>query len=165
MKLFEHLGIEYPNQVTEHEEAGRFLALRNVRTRDDVRGVIADVSALLHLDRDIEALAAVQYCMSELLRNVLEHSNSPDGAYVCAHNYSEANTQRVTIAIADCGVGITKHLGRAYHDIKNDDLLALRYAMQPGVTGAVSGTYGTPDNAGAGLFITRCIAKGSGGVF
>jgi len=25
--------------------------------------------------------------------------------------------------------------------------------------------YGTPDNAGAGLFITRCIAKGTGGYF
>ena len=165
MKLFDHLGIDYPSQVTEHEEAGRFLPLRNVQTRDDVRGVIADVSALLHLDRDVEALAAVQYCMSELLRNVLEHSNSPDGAFVCAHNYTGTGTHRVTIGIADCGIGISKHLGRAYPEIENDDLLALRYAMQPGITGAISGMYGTPDNAGAGLFITRCIAKGTGGYF
>jgi hypothetical protein len=37
--------------------------------------------------------------------------------------------------------------------------------MRPGVTGALPGFYGTPDNAGAGLFITRCIAKGTGGYF
>ena len=38
-------------------------------------------------------------------------------------------------------------------------------AMQPGITGATKGIYGTPENAGAGLFITRCIAKGTGGYF
>jgi len=37
--------------------------------------------------------------------------------------------------------------------------------MQPGVTGAIPGIYGTADNAGAGLFITRSIAKGTGGYF
>lgn len=43
--------------------------------------------------------------------------------------------------------------------------MALGLAMRPGVTGAKSGVYGVPDNAGAGLFITRCIAKGTGGYF
>lgn len=165
MKLFEYLDIAYQPHITEHEEAGRFLPLRNIKTREDVRGIIADVSALLHLDRDLEALAAVQYCMSELLRNVLEHSGSPDGAFVCAHNYSEKGPHRVTIAVADCGCGIADHLGRIFPEVRNDDLTALRYAMQPGVTGAMPGMYGTPDNAGAGLFITRCIAKGTGGYF
>jgi hypothetical protein len=37
--------------------------------------------------------------------------------------------------------------------------------MRPGITGAKAGTYGVPDNAGAGLFITRCMAKGTGGYF
>jgi hypothetical protein len=56
-------------------------------------------------------------------------------------------------------------LGRAYPDIINNDLAALRLAMLPGITGAIPGMYGTSDNAGAGLFITRCIAKGTGGYF
>lgn len=79
MKLFEQLGVSYQPHITEHEEAGRFLPIRNIKARADVGGTIADVSALLHLDRDVEAFAAVQYCMSELLRNVLEHSGSPEG--------------------------------------------------------------------------------------
>ena len=37
--------------------------------------------------------------------------------------------------------------------------------MRPGITGARAGLYGVPDNAGAGLFITRCMAKGTGGYF
>jgi anti-sigma regulatory factor (Ser/Thr protein kinase) len=165
MKLFEHLGIAYNPHMVEHEEIGRFLPLRNVVNRQDVTAVIADVSALLHLDHDPESLAAVQHCMSELLRNVLEHSGSPEGAFVCAHNYSDTEPHRVTIAVADCGRGIADHLGHRYPQIRDSDLAALRYAMQPGVTGAMPGVYGTPDNAGAGLFITRGIAKGTGGYF
>jgi len=165
MKLFEHLGINYQPHITEHEEAGRFIPITNVKTKQDVRGIIAAVSTLMHLEDDMEELAAIQYCMSELLRNVLEHSGSPDGAFVCAHNYTEKQPHRVTIAVADCGCGIASHLGRKYPEILNDDLAALRYAMQPGVTGAIPGMYGTADNAGAGLFFTRCIAKGTGGYF
>jgi anti-sigma regulatory factor (Ser/Thr protein kinase) len=165
MGLFEHLGVDYNPQRQEHEEAGRFLPLTNVRTNDDARAVIADVSALLHLDRDPESLAAARHCISELLRNVLEHSASPDGAFVCAHNYSERDPRRVSLAVADCGVGIAEHLANVYPELRGKDERALVHSMLPGVTGAVRGPYGTSENAGAGLFITRSIAKGTGGYF
>ncbi|MPM14233.1 hypothetical protein SDC9_60594 [bioreactor metagenome] len=165
MKLFQQLGIDYTHEVNEHEEIGRFMPLRNVRNQDDIRSVIADVSALLHLGENPDSLAAVQYCLSELLRNVIEHSGSPEGAFVCAHNYTGKGPHRVTLAVADCGCGITQHLGRKFEEIKNDDITALQMAMMPGITGVIPGMYGTSDNAGAGLFITRCIAKGTGGYF
>ena len=165
MKLFQHLDIGYEPHITEHEEIGRFLPLRNIQRQSDKQLVIADVSALLHLDQYPDSLAAVQYCMGELLRNVLEHSGSPDGAYICAHNYTGKGPHRVTLAVADCGCGISQHLSHVYPEVKVNDLIGLKYAMLPGVTGVVPGMYGTPDNAGAGLFITRCIAKGTGGYF
>jgi len=165
MRLFQQLGIEYIHKITEHEEIGRFMPLRAVRNQDDIRSVIADVSALLHLGENPDSLAAVQYCMSELLRNVIEHSGSPEGAFVCAHNYTGKGPHRVTLAVADCGCGITQHLGKKYPDITHNDLAALQLAMLPGITGAIPGMYGTADNAGAGLFITRSIAKGTGGYF
>jgi hypothetical protein len=165
MRLFQHLGIEFDAGLTEREEAGRFLPLTQVRNRIDVTGVIANISALLHLEQDPESLAAVQYSISELLRNVLEHSNSPDGAFVSAHRFTQTEPHRVTIGVADCGQGITSHLSHKYPDVSNDDTVAIGLAMQPGVTGALPGMYGTSENAGAGLFITRCIAKGTGGYF
>jgi anti-sigma regulatory factor (Ser/Thr protein kinase) len=165
MKLFEMLGIEYERQITEHEEIGRFLPLCNVKTRDDIRAVLADVSALLHLNENPDSLKTVQYCLSELLRNALEHSGSRDGAFVCAHNYTGKGPHRVTLAVADCGCGISQHLSIAHPKVKDNDLEAIRLAMQPGITGAIPGVYGTSDNAGAGLFITRNIAKGTGGYF
>jgi anti-sigma regulatory factor (Ser/Thr protein kinase) len=165
MRLLEHLGIDYQQQYEEHEEAGRFLPLVQVAHQQDVKKVVAEISALLHLEEDPESLAAVQYCISELLRNVLEHSASPEGAFVCAHRYRKRNRPRVTIAVADCGLGIAEHLGTVYPDAATSDMAALGLAMRPGITGARPGLYGTPENAGAGLFITRCIAKGSGGYF
>lgn len=165
MKMFEHLGLNITVEQQEHEEVGRFLPVTQVATRGGIQPVIANISALLHLEDDPESLAAVQYCISELLRNVLEHSNADDGAFVCAHRYTKRPPHRVSIAVADCGQGIAAHLGRAHPDALASDYAALGLAMRPGVTGAQAGLYGTPDNAGAGLFITRCIAKGTGGYF
>jgi anti-sigma regulatory factor (Ser/Thr protein kinase) len=165
MKLFEHLHVPFPFDIQEHEEAGRFVPITQVRDSASVRSVIADISALLHLQEDPETLAAVQYCLSELLRNVLEHSESRNGAFVCAQNFRTGTPPRVTIAVADCGIGIPQHLRRAHPHASEHDSEAIALALQPGVTGALPGVYGTPDNAGAGLFITRCIAKGSGGYF
>ena len=165
MKLFDHLHVDYHPAQVEHEEAGRFLPITRVSSKAEVGPIIGDVSALLHLDDDPESLAAVQYCVSELLRNVLEHSGSPDGAFVCAHRYTEKEPHRVSIAVADCGQGIATHLGAVHAEALESDALALGLAMRPGITGAQPGPYGTTDNAGAGLFITRCIAKGTGGYF
>lgn len=166
MNLFQYLpGIEYNPPRVEHEEAGRFMPIKNVRNTDEARAVVADISALLHLTDNPEGLAAVQYCISELIRNVLEHSGSDQGAFVCAHNFAHAQIPRVAIGIADCGAGIAAHLGRAYPEALQSDDRALQLALKPGVTGAIAGLYGTPDNAGAGLFITRSIAKGTGGYF
>lgn len=164
MKLFECLGISHLTSFTAHEEAGRFLPLTQVSKSSQVSAVIGNISALLHLNDDPESLSAVQYCVSELLRNVIEHSGSPDGAFVCAHRYANS-PHRVTIAVADCGQGIAQHLGRAHSEAKASDIVALGLAMRPGITGAQAGPYGAPDNAGAGLFITRSIAKGCGGYF
>jgi len=165
MRLFEHLDVDYDPGLREREETGRFLPITRVQKRSEIGSVIGDVSALLHLDDDPESLAAVQYCVSELLRNVLEHSGSPEGAFICAHRYTKRQPHRVTVAVADCGDGIAAHLGRAHAAALADDRAALGLAMRPGITGALPGMYGTPDNAGAGLFITRSMAKGTGGYF
>src|SRR5262249_11471985 len=160
--LFQHLGVDYEPGIVEHEEAGRFLPVTQVRNHAQLSAVIGDISALLHLDSEPDGLAAVQYSVSELIRNVLEHSGSPYGAYVCAHRYTKKKPHRVTVAVADCGQGVAQHLGRAHAEALGDDAVALGLAMRPGVTGAIPGVYGTTDNAGAGLFITRSIAKGTG---
>jgi hypothetical protein len=165
MGLFEHLNVSHAPLVEEHEEAGRFIPLTQVKTGADLAAVIGNVSALLHLDKEPHALAAVQYCISELIRNVLEHSGSIEGAYVCAQRYT-SDPPHVSIAVADCGFGIASSLSYSYPEAEHDDRVALQLSMQLGITGAVkSGMYGATENAGAGLFFTRAIAKATGGYF
>lgn len=125
MRLFQYLGVDYKPEMKEKEETGRFLPLTQVRDRGNITSVIASISALLHLEHDRESLAAVQYCISELLRNVLEHSSSPDGAFVSAHRFTDRGVHRVAIAVADCGQGIAAHLGRSRPEVSNNDGLAV----------------------------------------
>lgn len=165
MGLFQHLSVPHEPLVEEHEESGRFIPLTQVKTSAELTGVIGNVSALLHLDKEPHGLAAVQYCISELIRNVLEHSGSLEGAFVCAQRYT-SEPQHVSIAVADCGFGIAETLAYSYPQAKDSNRTALQLAMQLGITGATrSGMYGAVDNAGAGLFFTRAIAKATGGYF
>jgi anti-sigma regulatory factor (Ser/Thr protein kinase) len=152
MKLFEFLGINPQAAIVEHEAAGRFIPLTQIKTSIDLNRFITDMVPLLHASPD-EA-DPIKYVMSELIRNVLEHSQSQHGAIVCAQFFKKTN--RVAIGVADTGIGVKKAM--RIHAPKND-LEALSQALRPGVTGTTRRFGGTETNAGAGLFFTRNIAK------
>lgn len=153
MGLFKMLEVAYTPRREEHEEAGRFIPLTKIASGADLTKFLTDVAALLHRP---EHVAAVQYCLSETIRNVLEHAGGAP-AFACAQYYP--NAHRISIGVADCGVGILKSLSR-YHEV-SEDRSALTLALTPGITGAPRGMYGTSDNAGVGLFFTKSIAKSS----
>jgi anti-sigma regulatory factor (Ser/Thr protein kinase) len=96
----------------------------------------------------------IKYIMSELVRNVLEHANSPIGAIVCAQYFKKTN--RVSIGVVDLGVGIKKTIEVSH--IVHNDLSAIKLALSPGITGLTAKPGGTEDNAGAGLFFIKSIA-------
>lgn len=152
MKLFEFLGIDPQAAIVEHEAAGRFIPLTQIKTSTDLNKFITDMVPLLHAS-PAEA-DPIKYVMSELIRNVLEHSQSPHGAIVCAQFFKQTN--RVAIGVADTGIGVKKAM--TIHAPKND-LEALSQALRPGITGTTRRLGGTETNAGAGLFFTRNIAK------
>jgi hypothetical protein len=96
---------------------------------------------------------------------VMEHSRSDDGAIVAAELYPEDadGPSRVSIAVADGGIGIRRSIERNYE--VSTDAESILTAIKPGTTGAVPGLYGTTENAGAGLFFTRRMARTTGGRF
>ena len=157
MGLFSALAINYEPKRKVHEEAGRFVPLRRINRGSDVQAFLADVAPLIHRP---EHILAAQYCFSELIRNVLEHAGGAP-AFACAQYYHAA--RRVSIGVADSGVGLLRSLTRV-HQIA-DDRQAIVEALTPGVTGSPPQMYGTPDNAGVGLFFTKSIAKASGEYF
>jgi hypothetical protein len=165
-RLADLLGYELVVPIEEHDETGRFIPLKVIRTAADHRGLIADVAPLLHLSEAPERAKAVQYVVSEMVRNVLEHSSSPHGAVVAAQLYRGERGDRpyVSIGVADAGVGIQATLSRNVPDL-DTDAKAILSAIQFGTTGAVPGVYGTPENAGAGLFYTRGLSAATNGYF
>jgi anti-sigma regulatory factor (Ser/Thr protein kinase) len=159
MKLFDHLGIPAPCTIEEHEESGRFIPLTQIRTSDDLRNTITNLIPLLHAAPSVAD--PIKYVVSELGRNVLEHSQSPVGCFVCAQYYKDK--KRIAIGIADAGTGIWDAIRRS-HQAPTEER-AVQLALTPGISGATPKIGGNETNAGAGLFFIRSIAKVSGNFF
>ena len=159
MKLFDYLDVPPPRQIEEHEEAGRFVPLTQIRTNDDLRNAIANLIPLLHAAPSVAD--PIRYVVSELGRNVLEHSQSPVGGFVCAQYYK--NQKRIAIGMADAGIGVAAAIRHSHKAAS--ERTALKLALTPGISGATPRIGGNETNAGAGLFFIRSIAKVSGNYF
>lgn len=153
MKLFDLLKITTDIEIKEHEPAGRFIPLTQIFNNEELTKFITDVIPLLHLKPD--QAQPIRYVISELTRNVFEHSRSKIGAIVCAQYFKKTN--RISIGIVDRGVGIKETISQSY-DVKKDSE-AIRLALTLGITGTTRRIGGTEYNAGAGLFFIKSIAK------
>ena len=153
MGLLKVLGVASEISVTEHEPAGRFIPITQIRTPSESSRFIAEMIPLLHLEP--EQSRTVGYIVSELVSNVIEHAQSEHGAIICAQFYKKSNSIR--IGIADTGVGIWRTISRSHP--ARTDLDAIRLALRPGITGTTKREGGTEQNAGAGLFFIKSIAN------
>lgn len=152
MGLYEYSSSRCPVQYNKHEEAGRFIPITELKTNQDQSRFIADLHPILHLTP--EKSETIKYVLGELIRNVIEHSDAVNGAFV-AVQYT-ASKDKLSIGICDTGIGLRASLERFHNPI--DDLDAIRLALMPGVSGtAYQG--GTGDNAGAGLYIVKSIVR------
>lgn len=153
MKLYDFLRMEDKKNIAEHEPSGRYIPLNNLSNSEDLTKFLTDMIPLLHLPK--EPAQTIRYIVSELVRNVLEHSLASTGAFVCAQYYKKSNTIR--IGIVDRGIGIKQSMTPFYHPASSKDALLL--ALTPGVTGVTNREGGNETNAGAGLFFVKSIAK------
>jgi anti-sigma regulatory factor (Ser/Thr protein kinase) len=153
MGLFKLLNIPSDIVIKEHEPAGRFIPLTQIRTAAEQTRFITDMIPMLHLEP--EQARTLGYIFSELIRNVIEHADAENGALLCAQYYKKSNSIR--IGIADTGCGIKSTITRSH--AAETDVDAIRLALMPGITGTTSKEGGTEQNAGAGLFFIKSIAS------
>lgn len=153
MGLFKTLKLKSGLLFAEHESAGRFIPITQIRNSSELTDFITEMVPLLHLPP--EQTEPIKYVIAELTRNVFEHSQSKHGALLCAQYYQESNT--IKIGIADTGVGIKRTIGKSYP--VQTDLEAIELALVPGITGTTTRIGGTAENVGAGLFFIKSIAK------
>jgi len=125
-----------------------------IKNSDEQSKFITEMIPLLHPVDNPRQAEPIQYIVGELVRNVIEHSQSEDGAIVCAQYYKKSNTIR--IGIVDGGVGVKKTITRSHQ--ATDDFEAIKLALTPGITGTTRKEGGTAENAGAGLFFIKSIA-------
>ncbi len=153
MGLIDELNPDHGLQILEHEEAGRFIKARQIKNSEELNQFITDMVPLLHTTP--EQAYPIKYVMSELVRNVLEHSKSKVGAIVCAQYFKKTN--RIAIGVADRGISVKTAINKSYNTKSYQE--AIQLAMRPGITGTTTKIGGTEYNAGAGLFFTKSIAK------
>ena len=153
MGLLKLLKIASEISITEHEPAGRFIPITQIQTSGELTRFITDMIPLLHLES--EQAETIGYIVSELVRNVIEHSSSLNGALLCAQYYEKSNVIR--IGIADTGLGIKTTINKSY--AAKTDIEAIQLALWPGITGTTQKEGGTEQNAGAGLFFIKSIAS------
>ena len=152
MGLFKMLNVPCDISIQEHASEGRFIPLTQIHTSEELSKFITEMIPLLH--NEPEQAKTIGHIISELVRNVIEHSESTDGAILCAQYYKKTN--RIGIGIADTGIGLKATIN---HSHKADtDLEAIKLALWPGITGTTRRPGGTGQNAGAGLFIIKAIA-------
>lgn len=159
MGLYDFVETASPFRKYDHKEpSGRFVPITIIKNSIDQSRFVTDIIPLLHLDAQNARI--MSYIIGELVRNTLEHSYSKDGAVVVAQYYKKSN--RISFAICDTGIGLWKSL-QIWHPRTDKEALAL--ALTPGISGTTRKIGGTADNAGAGLFFIKSIAKISRGYF
>ena len=159
MGLFKTLGFKSPIETKEHDETGRFIPLTKIRNADELTHFVKTIDPILHTSRNNSR--AIKHVFSEILRNVLEHSSSEIGGNVCA-TYNKKR-EKISIGISDVGRGLFNSLTEN-HTVKSN-LHAIKLALTPGVSGVTSRIGGNSENAGAGLFFTKCIAQSTNNHF
>lgn len=106
----------------------------------------------------LQGLQSFGAMVADMTENVLQHSGTSSGGVAAVGVDPVEN--RVSLAIADCGVGVRRSLMRnpEYRDIP-DDLSAVSTAISPGTTSDPGA------GGGVGLFLARLVLRDNGGSF
>lgn len=126
-----------------------------------------ELAAVLVQDDTSELYRTLGFTMTEMCRNVIEHSQAQELGY-CAQFWPTKD--RVEVAIVDDGIGVREALSSNPFLELESDLHALHMALLPGVSGtAFRGKRRDPydhwANSGFGLFMTSSICRRGGGFF
>lgn len=116
---------------------------------------------LFHFDKDLHNF--MKYVFIETIRNVFEHADTKDNAYISAQTWERSHL--VEIAIIDSGCGISNALKKTIRDSSEPELL--RMATSPGISAKSNHSYLEKEdkwrNSGYGLYILKRLALEYGG--
>jgi hypothetical protein len=170
--FFSTCGIKLKEEVARKDAARQFVELRKVAGGVDVAKLSTDIAYCLFPDADSDdpdksgLFDILQYSVSELTNNVIQHSKSSGFATA---QYT-GSTDLVRVAIADDGIGVRasfKDAGSPHFSPNLSHSGAIALATQPKVSSKAHMTtaWGESVNAGVGLTLLKAVSLLTGGSF
>lgn len=168
MDYFSTLGVDTEEGFSRHETHDRFIPLMQVPIDENdanVNDVAVAIRKLLARTMSLSqgARERVDFCVGEIIDNVVQHSQASAPGIVGAQYYPQVGY--ADICIADGGVGIAKTMAEnpAYRGLTDDELLMKAFEHRTGqwFENAVFGTNRV--SAGEGLASLAETVCGLGG--
>jgi hypothetical protein len=173
LDFFAACGITADEPFRRHDPGNRFVTLQEVsnKARTNVERVSYDVAHCVagEEEDDVDwesgepgAYGFVEFAVSELARNVLQHSRGI--GFVAAQHYP--TTDLVHFAIADNGIGIRESFRGSTHAARiTSDLDAVLKALEPFVSSKTENlpAWGERVNEGVGLPMLKELCASAGG--
>lgn len=160
VNFFNLIGLAYPENFTRRASVGKFTEITPYN-KNNINEIFTQIRKVLIANVGIvlEVQQLIDYCMYEIMDNVLNHSSFPNfgegNGWCCAQFFP--STSELRLIICDTGVGIhtalTKH-PKSIHQNKTEKE-ALELCTQNGVTNS--------EGMGFGLFATAEFIKENGG--
>jgi hypothetical protein len=175
MGCFKSFGLDFGNAPGEALGSETHIPLQDLNTAEikqqaTARGVnvgvvleerAAKLAKMLVRQDGGDLVDTLTFSIREILRNVVEHSESPTVS-LCAQWWPSKG--QVEVGILDCGRGIRAGLADNPHFEFQDDRAAIQMALMPGVSGNTAAGWGDDpwQNSGYGLYMTSRICRRGG---
>ena len=173
--FFKSFGLQHGNAPGEAPGNARYVPIselnvndiheKAINTHQDVGDVIegkaAELAGLLTCHQEGELLDTLTYSIREIMRNVVEHSDS-EKIHFCAQYWPHLH--KVEVGIVDVGIGIHKALVKNPTFEGLTEAEALQMALMPGISGNPRAGRGNDqwNNSGYGLYMTSRICRNGG---
>lgn len=146
--FYKQLNIHISENFKRNNSSGRFVEITSF-DKNNLHRLSCDIIKVINESCKIDesVLAALSFCLSEIMDNVDSHANSPIGGLVAVQNYKY--NRQLRIIIIDTGMGIHRSLtewpGSEFANLTEEQ--AVQQVLNKGVT---KGT-----GAGNGLYLTK----------
>jgi anti-sigma regulatory factor (Ser/Thr protein kinase) len=169
LRFYSSLGLPIGESPTEDylgSSASNFIPIMKINA-SSVKKSVDEYRDIQYIASHISTVASrgnkilyecVNFCVIELLRNIVEHSGS-SYIWYCAQYWKSDNS--VEISIMDEGIGIQKSLEQ---EIGNDEKDILRFSLIPGCSSKPTTHLigDNADNSGFGLYMISELGKENG---
>jgi len=181
MGFFQAFGLDHGKYPGQAKGSPRYIPMRifncstleieavskGIEVGEKIEGNSGQMATLLCGEHDGATHETLTYSMREIMRNVMEHSESPRFG-ICAQYWPTKN--KVEVAILDRGTGLKQSLSHNPHIDASTDKHAINYSLMPAVSGktfkgAMTRKKGHWVNSGFGLYMTNRICRNGGNFF